>query len=213
MDNYDGYENEISISEDKETTESMTDAPSKASNILGSLADYGILLEAKSTVETQWYKSDPDLLQLEIRIMQDFKQNIKMEAEYGFLQDGRMYWAVQLYPGMSDINKNWALMLVYDSDHPYTAFGGSVRVYPVIPDFKEMQIMVNDSSVTPKKIPWILRDSNDLIYIDTSHLKHQNECLISTATTHLKEMIRWICYFELGLNDQITWSEFVGYLY
>ena len=73
--------------------------------------------------------------------------------------------------------------------------------------------MVNRSSVTPKSIPHLLKDSDNQIYMCTQHQnnihagEHKGE-LVTTAAACLRFAMRWITVFELGLIDQKTWGLF-----
>jgi len=98
---------------------------------------------------------------------------------------------------------------VYDDDHPQKGWGGSVKVYPVKPNFNEMLAMVNRSSVTPKTIPHMVRDNDQQLYMCTQHrdnIRIDERCF--SAAEGLRYAMRWITVFELGLIDQITWSKF-----
>jgi len=159
----------------------------------------------KAIVAVQWYQRDPQLQRDEIAAMLD----IKPDAQQKFLPSGKMAWSVRLYPVICGKRKDWTILMVYDDDHPHKDWGGSVKVYPVKPNFNEMVSMVNRSSVTPKTIPHMLRDNDQQLYMCTQHMDNiriDNE--IFSAAEGLRYAMRWITVFELGLIDQITWSRF-----
>jgi hypothetical protein len=124
-----------------------------------------------------------------------------------------MYWIITIQPVVCGKRKKWSFLAVYDSDHPQARWGGSVKFYPVSPNYAEMQEMVNRSFVTPKSIPHTLRDDNRQIYLCTQHMnnihhgQHKGE-LITTAASCLRYAMRWVTVFELGLIDQETWDLF-----
>ena len=159
----------------------------------------------KAIVAVQWYQRDPQLQRDEIEAMQD----IKPDAQQKFLPSGKMAWSIRLYPVICGKRKDWTILMVYDDDHPQSRWGGSVKVYPVKPNFNEMVTMVNRSFVTPKTIPHMLSDSDQQLYMCTQHMNNirlDNE--LFSAAEGLRYAMRWITVFELGLIDQITWSKF-----
>ncbi len=163
----------------------------------------------KAVVAAQWYELNPALQKAEIKAMADIHPDAKM----GYLPNGKMYWTMRLRPVVCGSRKDWTLLAVYDPDHPQKRWGGSVKFYPVKPNYQEMMEMVNRSSVTPKSIPHLLRDEDKQIYMCTQHMdnvhdgQHRGE-LVTTAAACLRFAMRWITVFELGLIDQTTWSLF-----
>ena len=158
---------------------------------------------------TQWYQTNPALQKAEIKAMADIHPDAKM----GYLPNGRMYWTVRIHPVVCGKRKDWTLLAVYDPDHPQKRWGGSVKFYPVKPNYNEMMQLVNQSHVTPKTIPHLLRDEDNQIYMctqDRNNIRdgqHKGE-LVTTAAACLRFAMRWITVFELGLIDQKTWSLF-----
>lgn len=158
----------------------------------------------------QWYEADPALQAAEVRAMRD----IKPDARWGYLPNGNMYWQLGIDPvNVLGQRRHWAFLAVYDPDHPQKRWGGSVKYYPVRPNYQEMCEMVGRSHVTPKHVPHTLRDDDGQIYLCT-----QDRSLIeadrgpggrvTTAATGLRFAMRWVNVFELGLLDQKTWSMF-----
>jgi hypothetical protein len=183
--------------------------PSDPKTTESSLTGGGFKPVDKAVVATQWYESNPSLLEGEVIAMHD----IKPEAANGFLPNGKMYWAVRLYPVICGSRKDWTLLLVYDEDHPQMRWGGSVKVYPVKPSVAEMEAMVARSKVTPKSIPHLLADDEGQLYMCTQdrnniHAGSSRGQKITTAAGCLRFAMRWINVFELGLIDQITWTKF-----
>ena len=100
----------------------------------------------KTIVEApQWYQTNPQLQRLEIKAMADIHPDAKMD----YLPNGKMCWTVRLRPVVCGKRKDWTLLAVYDSDHPQQRWGGSVKFYPVQPNYEEMVQMVQKSCVTP----------------------------------------------------------------
>ena len=163
----------------------------------------------KAVVAAQWYQVNPALQRAEIQAMAEINPDAKM----GYLPNGKMYWTIRLRPVVCGNRKDWTLLAVYDEDHPQQRWGGSVKFYPVKPNYTEMMQLVNASSVTPKSIPHLLRDSDQQIYMCTQHQNnihagHHKGEKVTTAAACLRFASRWITVFELGLIDQKTWSLF-----
>lgn len=159
----------------------------------------------------QWYEENIILYNEEVERMAD----IVPDAKHGFLPDGRMYWRITLQPVVCGERKHWTVLAVYDYDHPQRRWGGSIKFYPVKPNYEEMVQMVNKSEVLPKSIPHLLKDTNNQIYICSIQrpildLKqtYNDLCEELSVATSLRNVMRWITVFELGLIDQKTWYLF-----
>ncbi|MBG0787549.1 MAG: hypothetical protein H0S79_20865, partial [Anaerolineaceae bacterium] len=163
----------------------------------------------KAVVAAQWYQTNPQLQRMEIKAMAD----IHPDARMGYLPNDKMYWQIRIHPIVCGKRKDWTLLAVYDSDHPQKRYGGSVKFYPVKPNFDEMKQMVGRSNVTPKTIPHLLRDSDQQIYLCTQeesriYAGQKKGQKVTSAAACLRYAMRWITVFELGLIDQRTWSLF-----
>lgn len=156
-------------------------------------------------VAAQWYETNPGLQQAEIQAMLAFHPT----AQYGFLRDGRMYWQVRIRPDVLGERKDWTFLAVYDEDHPKQRWGGSVKFYPVSPNYEEMKARVEESSVTPKTIPHMLHDSENQLYLCSQHrdLVEAGK-MVTSASACLRNVIYWVNMFEWGLLDQAIWDEF-----
>lgn len=150
----------------------------------------------------QWYECNRQLYDEEIRYMAENMPH----AMHGFLPNGNMYSIIETHPIISGQRKDWTLLAVYDSDHPHRRWGGSVKFYPIKPNYEEMLRRVNNSNVTPNSIPHLLRDETNQIYI--SAVNHEQ--IVINATTALANVMRWISMFEIGLTNQNIWSVFCG---
>ena len=184
--------------------------PSDPQTAQSSLSGGGFKPVDKAVVAaTQWYRQNPALQQAEIKAMQE----IKPDAKYDFLPNGKMYWKVRLRPVICGNRKDWTILLVYDEDHPQIRWGGSLKAYPVRPNIDEMQAMLNRSHVTPKSIPHLLTDDESQLYMCTQHTDNihagqRKGEKVTTAAACLRYAMRWITVFELGLIDPTTWSKF-----
>lgn len=163
----------------------------------------------KAVVAGEWYREKPELAETEIAAM----GAIHPDAKIRFLPDGQMAWEIRIRPVVCGQRKDWTLLAIYDSDHPAQRWGGSVKFYPIKPNYEEMQQMVNRSHVTPKIIPHTLRDDYGQIYLCTQDRKNIHASgapygKVTSAAACLRFAMRWISVFELGLIDQKTWSLF-----
>ena len=161
------------------------------------------------TAAPQWYETNPGLQKLEIQAMHE----IQPEAKPSYLPNGKMCWTIHLHPVICGRRKDWTLLAVYDSDHPQQRWGGSVKFYPVKPNYSEMMQAVQASRVTPKNIPHLLPDEDHQLYMctqekDRIHAGRRKGEKVTTAAAGLRFAMRWISVFELGLLDQKTWSLF-----
>lgn len=157
----------------------------------------------------QWYELNPQLQKVEVKAMKD----IHPDARLSFLPNGQMAWTIRLRPVVCGQRKDWTLLAVYDSDHPQRRWGGSVKIYPVQPNYQEMQQMVRAAGCMPATIPHLLRDSDGQPYLCTQdqsniHAGHHQGEKVTTAAACLRFAMRWITVFELGLIDPETWSLF-----
>ena len=99
-------------------------------------------------VSNQWYSRDQRIYALEIEAMASLYPNARM----GFLKNGSMYWIVRICPNIDKERKNWTLLAIYDKDHPSMKRGGSVSIYPVLPNYEEMLQLINNSCFVKEKI-------------------------------------------------------------
>ena len=168
-----------------------------------------VVAAAARAMATQWYHQNPALQRAEIAAMRD----IKPDAKYGFMPDGKMYWSVRLRPIICGQRKDWTILMVYDNDHPQIRHGGSLKAYPAKPNIDEMQAMVNRSSVSPKNIPHLMQDEDRQLYMCTQDINNihggrKKGEKVTTAAACLRFAMRWITVFELGLIDPTTWAKF-----
>ena len=159
--------------------------------------------------EEQWYVKNPALQRAEIQAMKD----IKPDAKFGYLPNGKMYCEIQLMPIICGKRMPFNCIMIYDNDHPQICWGGSVKAYPAKPNIREMQAMVDRSHVYPKSIPHLLRDEDGQLYLCSQHKNNihagrkQGE-KVTTAAACLRYVMRWYTIFALGLMDQTTWTKF-----
>lgn len=151
-----------------------------------------------------WYERDRTLFESEIASMKLHWP----ESSYGFLEDGRMYWKVRIYPIIRGERKEWTVLAVYSSDYPSK---DSFRFYPLSPSYSEMTEIVRLSEVTPKIVPHLFRDNNQLICFDIANAKDVlSKNVIESVVPGIARVARWINYFEIGLGDPKVWKMFCG---
>lgn len=163
----------------------------------------------KAVVAVEWYQTNPKLKELEIKAMMD----IKPDAKYGYMPDGKMYWTIRLQPVVVGKRKDWTFLAVYDSDHPQQRWGGSVKYYPAKPNYSEMLKMLQKAYPGTIQVPHTLRDEKNNIYIctqdqDLVHASHEKGGLVTSAASCLRFAMRWVTVFELSLIDPKTWELF-----
>lgn len=163
----------------------------------------------KAVVAVEWYQTNPKLKELEIKAMMD----IKPDAKYGYMPDGKMYWTIRLQPVVVGKRKDWTFLAVYDSDHPQQRWGGSVKYYPAKPNYSEMLKMLQKAYPETTQVPHTLRDEKNNIYIctqdqDLVHASHEKGGLVTSAASCLRFAMRWVTVFELSLIDPKTWELF-----
>ena len=176
-----------------------------------SLKRSGFSPVSKHTFAAQWYEKNPALMKREIAAMRDFSSTAKLRK----LNNGSLAWDVTLRPEICGKRKYYKLLGVYDRDHPQQRWGGSVKWFFVKPSYCEMAGMLNESNVTPKHIPHVLRDTETgqpymctQRYDEVKVGSKKDDNLINTAASGLRNAIKWIRAFEYGLIDQPTWDRF-----
>ncbi|MDR1541421.1 MAG: hypothetical protein LBU32_26170 [Clostridiales bacterium] len=157
----------------------------------------------------QWYESNRRLYDAEIAAMKDFLPD-SSQFSLGFQADTkRMFWRVAVSPTVAGRRtRKWTLLMVYDDDHPKVRYGGSVKVYPVLPNHADMMALVRNSRVTPKTIPHLLAGPGGFYMCTADTASIQADQRVTSAAQCLRFAMRWINVFELGLRDQRTWSLF-----
>lgn len=127
-------------------------------------------------------------------------------ASYGFLPNDDMYWKVDIQPN----GKNWTLLAVYDSAHPQQEIKYSIKVYPVIPDFKELEREVEALNPKSNYIPHILMDENNQVYFSLALPEdiYNNSNRMITASTLIQRAIRWVVLYEFAIKDKTKWDDF-----
>jgi hypothetical protein len=137
----------------------------------------------------------------------------KPDAEYGYLSDGKMYWNIKLQPIVCGSRKNWALLMVYHDDHPQKTWGCSINIYPVTPSSDEMLERMNAARIESQHIPNTIRDcfGNVHLSVESRISYERSRITIASAAALLRQAMRWVTAFELGLIDPKTWANFQGY--
>lgn len=87
----------------------------------------------------QWYEKNPDLFEAAKRAM----EKICEDSEFGKLDDGRIYWSCCTNTNLENNYpckySSYHFLIVCEHYYPQMDLGCPIRVYPVIPDFKEIQ--------------------------------------------------------------------------
>ena len=160
----------------------------------------------------QWYetKTGKELKQAEIEAV---KRAFGSKLTPQYLPDGRMCWRLVAKPNIGDRFKTmtYHMLLAYDSDHPQSRFGSSVKCYLESPTIDELQQIVNKLSIYPKIIPHVLRDSSGKRYLCSSDKTDNHSSLsegITSAVTSYLYAYRWLTIFEAGLRYPPLWEAF-----
>ena len=97
---------------------------------------------------------------------------------------------------------------MYSYDYPSK---DSFRFYPISHSYSEMKEIVQLSEATPKVVPHLFRDNNQLICFD---ITSANDVLskngVESVVSGIARVARWIYYFEIGLGDPKVWKMFCG---
>ena len=156
----------------------------------------------------QWYLKNPEMQKCEIQEMLD----IKPDAKYGYLGNGKMYWKIRLFPIICGNRKDWTIFIVYHDSHPLRdKYGCTINVYPVKPNAEEILKMINEAGISSTTIPNTIKDCDGLIQLSVETIEWTDQSKVITAAKYLINAMRWISFFELGLIDNTTWAIFSGY--
>lgn len=152
-----------------------------------------------------WYERDAELYQTEVEAMRHFFPSFRPDR----LSDGRMSWLGSLATGVPGSRRLWHLQLVYDHDHPHNhCWGGSIHVYPVEPDLRELERQLGES------IPHTLRDNGtgelSICTVGKESFRHGADHS-STAASSLAWAAKWIAAFELWMLGELSTSDFAGH--
>ena len=157
----------------------------------------------KGKLASQWYESNPTLLEAEKAAMLKCFPNF----ELGKLDDGRLYWTGELAPGVYETKfgrkKSYYVMAVYQNNHPNQQMGSSVYVYLVAPDLYELEKELG------RGVPHVLKDSANEIYICTCEADNiQTGPTVTTAASVLLWAVKWLLAYELVLTGDLDYKQF-----
>lgn len=152
----------------------------------------------------QWYERDPELLEAEKAAMNRAFPNFTLDK----LDDGRLYWIGTVCPGIYESKygrrKEYALMAVYQNNHPEQVMGSSVRVYPIEPDVDEL---IQECGFRPYHL---LTDSNGDKYLCTAQAEDVKTGRTSTsAASVLAWAVKWLMAYELVLTGDMPKEDFM----
>lgn len=157
----------------------------------------------KGKLAAQWYETNPELLALERIAMKKAFPNFKTET----LEDGCLVWIGKLNVGVYETKfhqpMEYHVMAVYMNNHPHQQMGSSVRVYPVLPDVKEL---IEKCGFQPSHL---LRDSNGDLYLCTNEAEYQktgND--VTSAASVLGWACKWFLAYELVLTGDLSKEKF-----
>lgn len=147
----------------------------------------------------QWYEIDPELLEMERKMMLHSFPTFKLEK----LEDGRLCWIGELTPCFYETKFNehltYLVMAVYNNNYTITSYqermDGKVRVYPIRPDADEL---INRMGF-----------KHQLFKIDSANNYYINPGL-GTASMALSRTISWLALYELFLMGEIEIDLFKG---
>ena len=157
----------------------------------------------KGKLASQWYESNPTLLEAEKAAMLKCFPNF----ELGKLDDGRLYWTGELAPGVYETKfgrkKSYYVMAVYQNNHPNQQMGSSVYVYLVAPDVKDI---IQECGFRPSHL---LQDSVGEVYLCTTEAGFvQTGNTVTTAATVLAWAVKWLLAYELVLTGDLSEEKF-----
>ena len=146
----------------------------------------------------QWYEREPQLLEAEKEAMHKLFPDFILDK----LSDGRLFWSGSLNIGVLGDNE-WHIMAVYNNNHPQQVMAGSVKVYVVEPDMKELM----------EELEWcrshLCRDSYGNIYLSLFFSTDMGSGTnVTSAAAHIAMAVKWLTAFELVLTGDLSKEEF-----
>ncbi len=162
-----------------------------------------IKIDPKIKLASQWYETDPELLEIEKVAMQRAFNGFQL----GRLDDGRLYWYGNIEPGIYETKfhekRVYTIMAVYQNNHPHQEMGSSVHVYPVSPDIDEIK---RECGFRPYHL---LVDSAEQEYLCTNGSDNVKTGRTTTsAATVIAWAVRWFMSYELVLTGELTREQF-----
>lgn len=147
---------------------------------------------------SQWYESNPSLLEGEKMAMRKFFPNFTLDK----LDDGRLFWMGELSPGIYEtkfrIKKTYTVMAVYNNNHPEQIMGSSVRIYPVLPDVDDL---IRECGFRPYHL---LRDASENLYLCTNEAGNvKTGSTTTSAASVLAWAVKWFSCYELVLTGDL----------
>lgn len=166
-------------------------------------SDSSTICIPKGKLASQWYENNPVLLEAEKTAMAKYFP----EFELGMLDDGRLYWAGELSPGVYETKfgrkKSYYVMAVYQNNHPEATMGSSVYVYLVQPDVNDI---IHECGFRPYHL---LSDSAGECYLCTTEAGFvQTGSTVTTAASVLAWAVKWLLAYELVLTGDLPKEKF-----
>lgn len=140
------------------------------------------------------------------------------KAKLGKLDDGRLYWLLDFpliaSPISPDGVREWKVMMVYNSDHPFFPpgrYAGSVKTYPLSPSIDDMVAMY--STYRNRVPPHLLTDEFGNSFLCIEHndnvvLENRRGGRVTCGADYAAQTARWLTAFELSLVDDAVFEKF-----
>lgn len=142
-----------------------------------------------------WYKQNPQLLENEINLMNQF-QGFTLEK----LDDGRLYWFGDIEIAIRDEVVRYSVMIVYENGHPYWKLGSSVTVYYIDPEIESLRpftsLRLED---TPFHLCNQINTSVDQLHYNAIWIQDGDNCFqcdVPTSCSELKLHVAWLTIYE-----------------
>ena len=169
---------------------------------VGTANGHKVSLIPDGKLAAQWYETNRMLFEAEKQAMKEKFPDFTLDK----LDDGRLFWFGTLAPGIYEskfgIKKEYAVMAIYNNNHPEQCMGSSVRVYPVEPEVEELSETLYKAT---GEYPYhLLRDSTDNKYLCTNNAEDQKiGSTVTTAASVLLWAVKWLMSYELVLTGDL----------
>ena len=169
---------------------------------VGSADGHKVSLIPEGKLAAQWYETNRMLFEAERNAMREKFPDFVLDK----LDDGRLFWFGTLSPGVYEskfgVKKEYAVMAVYNNNHPEQRMGSSVKVYPVNPEVEEIsEELYRKTGEYPYHL---LRDSNENKYLCTNNAEDQKVGnTTTTAASVILWAVKWLACYELVLTGDM----------
>ena len=167
---------------------------------------------AEEDSSVQWYKKDKRLFETEISVM----KRMFRDAEFGFLENGNMYWKITTKVSQSGFCDDWTFLLVYDPEHPEPdgIKSNSVEILPKKPSYKELKARVNETKGKffdeEIEVPHTHAVNDGVRGLSIGDIYKTAEVKsINSAAVYANYAVEWALYFELAMRENRVWNKWV----